>query len=256
MLKKAITSLLLISGLAHATIVEFQTNQGNFRVNLFDEDTPATVANFLEYVNTGAYTNTIIHRSAPGFVIQGGGFEILEPQGDQLPIQLIETFPPVTNEPVFSNVRGTIAMAKNADPNSATSQWFFNLEDNSGATSSANLDTQNEGFTVFGQVIDDGMTVVDAVAALNVFNFGGTISQLPLNNYSSDDFSEGVTPQQDNFVIVQSIVVVDSAPDTAASLNPIENTLIDEVNTEEEYDTGSFGLGLLVLLIAFRRKRS
>jgi len=101
-------------GTSSATIVEFQTVIGNFEVNLYDNDTPATVANFLDYVNNGAYTNSVYHRSAPGFVVQGGGFTF----GMALPLNTIPTNPAVTNEPEFSNVRGTIAMAKlGNDPN-------------------------------------------------------------------------------------------------------------------------------------------
>ena len=144
---------------AGATIVEIQTDMGSFKVNLYDNDTPATVANFLAYVNSGAYTNSVIHRSASNFVIQSGGYTF----DTDLPLDEIPTTSPVTNEPVFSNVRGTIAMAKNAsDPNSATSQWFINLTNNS-----ANLDSQNSGFTAFGEVIFDdsvdGMDVVDEI---------------------------------------------------------------------------------------------
>ena len=80
----------------------------------------------------------------------------------------MDTFNPIKNEPGNSNRRGTIAMAKLAgDPDSATSQWFVNLEDN------LYLDTQNEGFTVFGKVLGNGMEVVDYLASVEVYNFGG-----------------------------------------------------------------------------------
>ncbi len=112
-------------------------------IDLFEEETPETVANFLNYVNDGDYANTFIHRSVAGFVIQGGGFTFIDGERQSVP-----TDPPVVNEPGISNLRGTIAMAKlSGDPNSATSQWFINLADNA-----ENLDGQNGGFTVFGQV--------------------------------------------------------------------------------------------------------
>ena len=144
-----------------------ETNVGVIDVQLFDDDAPLTVANFLNYVNDGDYANTIIHRSvvAPTpFVIQGGGFTASLPSID------ITTDPPVVNEPGRSNLRGTIAMAKlGGDPNSATSQWFFNLTDNS-----ANLDAQNGGFTVFGQIVDQaGLDVMDQIAAAPVFDASG-----------------------------------------------------------------------------------
>lgn len=158
-----------VSFVSQATVVQFETNFGNFEVNLYDNDTPETVANFLQYVEDGDYTNTIIHRSISNFVIQGGGFTY----NDSWPVDNIATNDPVTNEPVFSNVRSTIAMAKvGGNPNSATSQWFFNLANNSGGN--ADLDGQNEGFTVFGEVVGDGMTIIDQIAAVPTF------SELPL----------------------------------------------------------------------------
>jgi len=234
-----------------ATIVEFQTNKGTIRVNLFDETTPITVANFLEYVTNGAYDNSIIHRSVAGFVIQGGGYRF----ETELPLVEVTANDPIQNEPVYSNVRGTIAMAKlGGDPNSATSQWFFNLENNA-----SNLDVQNGGFTVFGQIIDGGLDTIDTIAALPVFNFGGPWAQLPLDNYTSDDYANGVDYTDNNLVIIYAIEIIDSAPDTAANLTPVENTLIDEQNNGSS-DSSSGGtlyfLGLLLAgLCAFRSKR-
>ncbi len=166
---------ILASGPAFATNVIMQTPFGEVEIELFDEETPQTVANFLKYVNDGAYANSFIHRSDPGFVEQGGGFSFI----DGAPVA-IPTNPPVINEPGISNLRGTIAMAKRSgDPNSATSQWFFNLADNS-----ANLDNTNGGFTVFGQVTGNGMDVIDQIAALQVWNAGAPLGELPLIDYS------------------------------------------------------------------------
>jgi peptidyl-prolyl cis-trans isomerase A (cyclophilin A) len=166
---------ILASGPAFATNVIMQTPFGEVEIELFDEETPQTVANFLKYVNDGAYANSFIHRSDPGFVEQGGGFSFI----DGAPVA-IPTDPPVINEPGISNLRGTIAMAKRSgDPNSATSQWFFNLADNS-----ANLDNTNGGFTVFGQVTGNGMDVIDQIAALQVWNAGAPLGELPLIDYS------------------------------------------------------------------------
>ena len=139
MIKKLLTFSIaaLISVSASATVVEIRTNMGNVTVNLFDEETPETVENFLEYVNSGAYANNVVHRLAPDFVMQAGGFTY----NNTLPMDNVATGVPVENEPVLSNVLGTIAMAKQAgDPDSATSQWFINLADNS-----ENLDVQNGG---------------------------------------------------------------------------------------------------------------
>lgn len=87
-----------------ATIVEFQTVMGNFEVNLYDNATPETVANFLDYVNNGAFTDAVYHRALPGFVVQGGGFAY----NGTLPLDSIPTNPSPVNEPEFSNVRGSI----------------------------------------------------------------------------------------------------------------------------------------------------
>ena len=111
LLAALISSTAISPQISNATIVEFQTVIGNFEVNLYDNATPATVTNFLDYVNNGAYTNSVYHRSLPGFVVQGGGFTF----DMTVPLNAIPTNPPVTNEPEFSNVRGTIAMAKQAN---------------------------------------------------------------------------------------------------------------------------------------------
>ena len=236
---------------ADATIVEFQTVLGSFQVNLYDNATPTTVANFLNYVNNGAYTNSVYHRSDPGFVVQGGGFTY-----DQtLPLDSIPTNAPVGNEPEFSNVRGTIAMAKLANsPNSATSQWFFNLVDNSGT-----LDGSNGGFTVFGEVVGDGMDVVDAIAALPQFNFGAPANELPLRNYTVADFNNNVPIDGTNLVIVSAVIVADTTVDTAAGLNPPPNTTANPPTGGGGGGGGGGGnlgiLGLGALLMAVCRRR-
>jgi cyclophilin family peptidyl-prolyl cis-trans isomerase len=161
-------------------IVRLNTSFGNVDVEMEDTATPQTVANFLNYVNSGRYNNSIIHRSVPGFVEQGGGFA-LGSDGTLNPTH-ITTDPAVQNEPGISNVRGTIAMAKvGGDPNSATSEFFFNLSN----SNAANLDSQNGGFTVFGHVVNNTMSVVDAMAGLPTFNLhdsGGTFTDVPLRN--------------------------------------------------------------------------
>ncbi|MGI8604127.1 MAG: peptidylprolyl isomerase [Verrucomicrobiales bacterium] len=142
--------------------VRFQTSKGSYDVALHQSATPLTVANFLKYVDGttiagGNYTNSIIHRVESNFVVQGGGFKPASPN-----LLGIPTDPSPLNEPGISNVRGTIAMAKlGNDPNSATSQWFVSLDDNS-----QNLDNQNGGFTAFGRVLGQGMTVMDVIHAL------------------------------------------------------------------------------------------
>ncbi|MFT7221510.1 MAG: peptidyl-prolyl cis-trans isomerase A (cyclophilin A), partial [Candidatus Azotimanducaceae bacterium] len=154
-------TLLISSSVRADTVVTITTPVGSFDILMLEDEAPLTVQNFLGYVNRGDYNGTFVHRSIPGFVVQGGGYRYDESDGSA---PHIVTQLPVVNEFGISNTRGTVAMAKlGGDPNSATSEWFVNLGDNSG-----NLDDQNGGFTVFGRVLDDGMTVVDQIAALRI----------------------------------------------------------------------------------------
>jgi peptidyl-prolyl cis-trans isomerase A (cyclophilin A) len=169
-----------------ATQVDFQTSLGSFRANLFDATAPNTVANFLKYVDDGDYQNSLVHRSVPNFVIQGGGFK-----ADFSPIPLD---PPIANEFSLSNVRGTLAMAKPTNmPHGATSQWFINLVNNS-----PNLDLQNGGFTVFGEIVTTDMKIVDAIAALQRVNGGGAFTNFPI--------LQPVAPD-DTLLTVKSVVI-------------------------------------------------
>lgn len=160
-----------------ATYVRFDTNFGIFDVELTDiPQMESTVANFLSYVDAGLYNSTIIHRSTTDDpfdiqIIQGGGFVL---QGST--ISPVSTFAPIPLQAIYSNTRGTIAMARTSDPDSATSGWFFNVTDNAAL---------NGGYAVFGSVIGaTGLSVIDAIAAVNVYNMsvdlGPAFSELPL----------------------------------------------------------------------------
>lgn len=142
--------------------VVFKTSLGDLTIALFNRAAPVTVKNFLAYVDSGFYNGTIFHRVIPGFVIQGGGYNknlVRRP-----------TFPPIKNESDngLKNERGTLSMARTQDPNSATSQFFVSLVDNSG------LDFKGEGtgYAVFGKVIA-GMDVVDKIAKVQTETRGG-----------------------------------------------------------------------------------
>lgn len=224
---------------SYATIVEFETALGNFEVNLYDNATPKTVANFLDYVQNGRYSGSIVHRSVPGFVVQGGGFNT----NAKAEIGVITTGAAVTNEPLYANVRGTIAMAKLAgDPNSATSQWFFNLADNT-----TELDGQNGGFTVFGEVTGNGMTVIDAVAALPVYDTGTPLTELPLRNYTATDAANNVPIDNTHLVTITAITVTDSTVNSAAGLSPLPNTASNN-NSGNGGNGGGGSIGWIVLL--------
>ncbi len=176
---QALLSLLLllpVSAVA-GTVVRVNTSLGEYFVELSDDTTPITATNFLRYVNEGLYNGTFIHRLEQGFVIQGGWLRFTESPPTATPIT---TFGNIQNEFKVSNLRGTIAMAKvPGDPNSASSQWFINLGNNSG------LDLVEGGFTVFGRVMGNGMQVVDAIAALKPVNLGSGLTTVPLINFSA-----------------------------------------------------------------------
>ncbi|MDQ7048204.1 MAG: peptidylprolyl isomerase [Enterobacterales bacterium] len=236
--------LIVLSGFSlspQATTIQLETNFGNIDINLYDNGTPNTVANFLTYINSGAYSQSIVHRAVPGFIIQGGGFSYT----GTWPATAIAASPSVVNEPVYSNVRGTIAMAKiGGQPDSATNQWFINLADNS-----ANLDGQNGGFTVFGQVTA-GMEFVDQISSLTQYNKGGAFASLPMQNYDGTS-----TPDATNLVIINSVLIIDATVDTASALvKPLNRTSVDAPTSSS--GGGSMGLLLLplFLLLGFRRK--
>jgi cyclophilin family peptidyl-prolyl cis-trans isomerase len=135
-------------------VVVLETSQGNITIELDPEKAPITVQNFLRYVDNGFFDGTIFHRVIPGFMIQGGGFTA--------DMREKPTERPIKNEASngLTNARGTIAMARTNDPDSATAQFFINLVDNA-----RGLDPRpgSAGYTVFGRVIE-GMEVVDAIA--------------------------------------------------------------------------------------------
>lgn len=144
------------------TMVKLHTNHGTITLQLDAEKAPNTVKNFLDYVNSGFFSNTIFHRVIPGFMIQGGGFE---PGMKQKP-----TNAPVKNEAAngLKNETYSIAMARTSDPHSATAQFFINVKNN------GFLDYPGQdgwGYCVFGKVVE-GKEVVDAIAKVKTGNSG------------------------------------------------------------------------------------
>lgn len=161
--KTVLTALLLAASLPAmaATRVLMETDMGNIRLVLDESKAPKTVANFVRYARKGFYDNTIFHRVIDGFVIQGGGFteDLVQKASDKA----------VANESGngLKNTAGTIAMARTADPDSATGQFFINLADN------ASLDYKNGqyGYTVFGRV-ESGMDTVSKIARVKTATRG------------------------------------------------------------------------------------
>jgi len=134
-------------------VVAMDTTMGTIKVEVFTDKAPITAKNFLDYVTSGFYNGTIFHRVIPNFVVQGGGYP---PDMSRKP-----TRPPIKNESSngLLNERGSLSMARYTDPNSATSQFFINLKNNT------NLDPGpgNAGYAVFAKVVE-GMDVVDKIA--------------------------------------------------------------------------------------------
>lgn len=149
-----------------------QTSHGAINIELFADKAPVSVKNFLNYIERGFYDKTIFHRVIPDFMIQGGGFTtdmIRKPTRD-----------PITNEADngAKNLRGTLAMARTQQPDSATAQFFINLKDNDFLDHSGKS-LRGWGYAVFGKVTA-GMDVVDAIAAEPTRRVGG-MSDVPVN---------------------------------------------------------------------------
>jgi cyclophilin family peptidyl-prolyl cis-trans isomerase len=202
------------------TFLQFNTSSGPVNVELFDQQAPRTVANFLNYVTSGRYNESIFHRSAKNadgtpFVLQGGGFTFT---ANPSSLTAITADPAVQNEPDptnRSNVLGTLAMAKlGNDPNSATDQFFFNMGNNS-----ANLDNQNGGFTVFGKVMSaSDQQVLNTLAAIPTQDQSnapalppsqqGVFNEIPLQNYTGTNFPTDTTAA--NYALVNTVTVTRS----------------------------------------------
>ncbi|ALV07709.1 peptidylprolyl isomerase [Roseateles depolymerans] len=152
----AATALSLAASLAQAQVVKLSTTLGDIRIQLEPEKAPKSVANFLAYVKSGHYNGVIFHRVIDGFMVQTGGYT---PQLSQKP-----TKAPIPLEAGngLLNIRGSVAMARTNDPNSATSQFFINVVDNPGLDPGYAPD--GRGYAVFGYVIE-GMEVVDKIRA-------------------------------------------------------------------------------------------
>lgn len=153
---------------AGATDVVVCTDSGRVVIELFDEDAPAHVANFLDYTDRGFYAGTVFHRVIEGFVVQGGGFDA-ELRGKR-PSGTV----PNESRNGHDNVRGSVAAARTNDPDSASSQFFVNLTDNPALDSTR----REPGYTVFGQVIE-GMEVIEGIAALPTGAMGGFDADVP-----------------------------------------------------------------------------
>ncbi len=150
---------------ASKPMVAIITSMGTIKVELYPDQSPQTVSNFLKYVRSGFYKDTIFHRVIPGFMIQGGGLT--------KDMKKKQTAKPIINEAFngLKNLRGTIAMARTSFPHSATSQFFINVVDNPFLDFKGRSKT-DWGYCVFGKIVD-GMNVVDSIAEVPTSSIKG-----------------------------------------------------------------------------------
>ena len=242
----AITISLVLGQLNTANSVEivrlnlnYDNSAHTLDIELFDGVTPLTVATFLDYVDSGKYNGSFFTRSVQNFIIQTGGYtfrpsspgNFLRPISEKTGLEIVplEDSSPVENEyslTTLTNIRGTVSMAKVAHNTAAASgEWFINLNDNR-----TNLDNQNGGFTVFGQIIDDGMILADEISSYPLHPsaggaLGSSFSDLPVVNYT---FPDGIL--QENLIMISSAKritrpVLRSTPDTKIPLDVAGDTV-------------------------------
>lgn len=214
------------------TWVQFNTQLGTIDLDLFDDVVPETVANFLSYANSNAFTNTVVHRSTSiadsGLaVIQGGGYT-----GTQSGFVPISTNSPIALQYVLPNAQGTIAMARQNLPNTATSQWFINTVDNSDVLGASN----GGGYAVFGHILGKGLSVAQAINNLPKGSFGG-FGNVPFKNFTSG------TPTQANLVLMNSVIVKGAH---ASYQNPL---LLGDVNNDGNLRVGDVHAVITELLV-------
>jgi peptidyl-prolyl cis-trans isomerase A (cyclophilin A) len=244
----ALLVLLCARGAPAGTLVQMNyANFGSVQIDLFDDLSPISVNNFVSrYVATGRYADTMIHRVDTGLgVIQGGGFA-----ASNAAAVATAADPMITLEYSRANTRGTIAMARTAALNSATSQWFINTDNNTNDLGQAN----GGGYAVFGWIVGPttgqttnpapglaGMSVVDAIAALPTFNFTSPFGQLPLQNFTMTDYNNHVDPLQ-HVVVLSSVTVVKTHP---SFQNPFLATDVNNDGSLKASDVAVVNLDLL-----------
>lgn len=207
---------------------------------MYDAVTPLSVANILNYVNDGDFDDSIVHRVEVSysqqpdgsfvtnpFVIQGGDWSF--PDGGIL--TQIPSNPSVMNEPGISNLRGTMALARaQGQINSGTNNWFVNTGDNPG------LDTVDQGFTVFGRVVNDGMQVVDVIAGMRPATIRNQFNQSLGSTFPiHGDISNGIS--RDNFVLFTSVEELNVLPGDADFDGDVDGT--DFLHWQRGYGTVS-----------------
>lgn len=207
-------------------IVTVDTNFGNFQLELFPADAPQTVTNFLSYVTSGKYNDTVVSRSVSQFVVQTGGITsasttytsnsqfVPVPQNAAIPLEY-----------KLPNTAGTIAMARSSSPTSATDEWFINVVDNSTNLGPGGVDPN--GYAVFGKVLGNGMSIVDAINALSTKNEGS----VQTSSSSSTDLSNLPLGPNNELVRISSM-----------TLDSIDGAVFTDTNGNGVFDSGESGV--------------
>jgi len=213
-----LSSYFAIDGVS-GDIMRFETIFGDLDVEMLDGAAPNHVVNFQGYAERGDYDDSIIHRMAD-FLVNDAGIDIIQGGGftAEVPFDLIPTLDPIDLEYDEPNVRGTLAAARTTLANSATSQWYFNVNDNS---DTLGPELNPPGFTVFGRVIGNGMEVVDQIAATPRFRFQPPMDEIPLVDY---EITDDVTPA--NYVVVRRIREVPMYPRSDAPVGALSFSAI------------------------------
>ena len=200
---------------ACATNVVMCTDAGRVVMELFDDDAPAHVANFLDYTDRGFYAGTVFHRVIEGFVVQGGGFD------DELRGKRPSGTVPNESRNARDNERGTVAAARTNEPDSASSQFFVNLTDNPALDATR----REPGYTVFGRVVE-GMEVIDEIGALPTGARGGFSGEVPdpligINSVSrlAEEFYSDISYPERHPLLREQIATAAAAEDFPAAFN-------------------------------------
>ncbi|MCX6982081.1 MAG: peptidylprolyl isomerase [Verrucomicrobia bacterium] len=243
-----LTTTFTVPGVTNA-IVQMQmawgtANKGTVNIQMAPASAPNTVTNFLNYVNAGTYTNTVVHRSIVG--TPPAGFSIIQGGEFQWPaFGTVATNAPINMEFSLANTRGTIAMARTSALNSATSGWFFNVIDNTGVFNSGNQ------YAAFGTVIGSGMTVVDAVNALPTYN--ATSLNAAFTNYPLSGYTNPPGYVNANSVRVTNASVVPLFPTTLVvdvTSSSTTSNIVTVSNPPVGFQVGAAFLGTKVTAIA------
>ena len=243
-----LTTTFTVPGVTNA-IVQMQmawgtANKGTVNIQMAPASAPNTVTNFLNYVNAGTYTNTVVHRSIVG--TPPAGFSIIQGGEFQWPaFGTVATNAPINMEFSLANTRGTIAMARTSALNSATSGWFFNVIDNTGVFNSGNQ------YAAFGTVIGSGMTVVDAVNALPTYD--ATSLNAAFTNYPLSGYTNPPGYVNANSVRVTNALVVPLFPSTLVvdvTSSSTTSNIVTVSNPPAGFQVGAAFLGTKVTAIA------